>query len=235
MFTYYQKIHILIFQINLTLLLHSMNSKTLTLVSSLLLALITTSQSHAIITIVPSATQGTIATSQWASSNPFLGTGHPTPIITLTAYVSFDLSGFTTEELNNATFALNYTVSEFSSNPEPFTVEYIGTFADDSMPATTTTNLALWQGTAAIDTGATVSSAGAYTNQSIVLSDNTFAGGDFAILRFVPAAGSGTGQYRIDHSAVTLAVDVIPEPSTYALIASLCGFVFVMIHRQRKR
>ncbi|WOO43236.1 hypothetical protein [Rubellicoccus peritrichatus] len=211
-----------------------MKSKLLLFTSITLWTLFATLQSHAIITIVPSATQGTIATSQWSPSNPFLGTGHPTPIITLTGYVSFDLSGFTTEELNNATFALNYTVTEFSSNPEPFTVEYIGTFADDSMPGATTTNLALWQGTAAINTGATVSSPGVYANQSIVLSDNTFSGGDFAIIRFATAAGPSDGQYRIDHTAVTLAINTVPEPGTYALIASVFGLAFVMMKRYRK-
>jgi hypothetical protein len=65
------------------------------------------------------------------------------------------------------------------------------------------------------------------------LTDNVLANGESAAFRIQLPTGAGTTAFAIDNVAIT--GTVVPEPSTYALMAGALCLGLVLYRRQRIR
>jgi hypothetical protein len=160
-------------------------------------------------------------TPAWTGATSINRVGEPNDNVDLIGYVSFDLSSYT-GDLDAATFALNFGLTQFSDSPEAMNIEYIGTFADDTMGPSGTANITTWQGTAALNSVIGLDTVGEY-NQAIDLSDGSFDE-DYAVFRFTtPLTVATSGEYGQWDVGSDITLDVVPEPATLGLMVTFGG------------
>ncbi|WP_435892615.1 PEP-CTERM sorting domain-containing protein [Oceaniferula spumae] len=162
--------------------------------------------------------------------------------------IIFDISSFTTVDLNTATnITLTYSLGAQDNTPplDQIQIEYIGTFADDTlgtngMNGASATAIAM--GAAPIVQTLFSGAASAGNNQTLdvtSISSDTFAN-QYAAFRFTDPNG-GTHQWDIGDTtgtptgtaipAATLSITPVPEPSSVALLG-LGGLALIL--RRRK-
>jgi hypothetical protein len=190
-------------------------------------------------TVLSASNTGSViddGTPAWPATVGVIRAGTGSKVSTdLIGFVSFDLSDFTVAELQAATFELDFTVSIFSGDPTsyPFQIDYIGTYANDDMPASGSDNISLWTEATALASTDTISSVGDFSDVTIDLADDSFDDGSYALFRIVLEDMSLLNTKNTQWDVATgITLTVIPEPSVYALLSGVL-VMGVVVSRRR--